>query len=75
MTNADKIRTLTDNELEDLIEKIINCVTMVENNIPDLNCRKCNLPFCDPRSGVVKEWLQAEYRQPERSGHESKADS
>ena len=59
MTNADKIRNMTDEELFNLIGKIKFCGGLLATEHSSVECRGCNLPFCCPGNADMK-WLKKE---------------
>lgn len=59
MTNAEKIRNMTDEELFNLIFKIEFCGGLLATEHSSSECRGCKLPFCCPGNAVM-QWLKKE---------------
>ena len=59
MTNADKIRSMSDEELEVLINKIKMCGGLIRTEESSIECHGCKDGFCCN----VKEWLQSEVEE------------
>ena len=56
MTNADKIRNMSDEELYNFIEKIKMCGGLIRTEETSSECRGCSDGFCCN----VLQWLQSE---------------
>ena len=59
MTNADKIRNMTDEELFNLIGKIKFCGGLVATEHISLECIGCKFPFCC-LDNIGMQWLKKE---------------
>ncbi|MEE1255583.1 MAG: hypothetical protein UHN47_03605 [Lachnospiraceae bacterium] len=57
-TNADRIRGMTDEELENLLNKAVFCGGLVRSEQTSAECKGCSYPFCSPERYV--EWLKKE---------------
>lgn len=57
-TNADRIRAMSDEELENLLNKAVFCGGLVRSEQSSAECKGCSYPFCSP--GKYVEWLKRE---------------
>lgn len=55
MTNGDKIRNMTDEELENLLNKAVFCGGLVRSEQSSAECKGCSYPFCSPER--YAEWI------------------
>ena len=58
MTNGDKIRNMSDEELENLLNKAVFCGGLVRCEQTSAEFKGCSYPFCCPERYV--EWLKKE---------------
>lgn len=58
MTNGDKIRSMTDEELETLLNKAVFCGGLIRSEQSSAECKGCTYPFCC--SGSYMGWLKRE---------------
>lgn len=58
MTNGDKIRNMSDEELENLLNKAVFCGGLVRSEQSSAECKGCSYPFCCPDRYV--KWLKRE---------------
>lgn len=56
MTNADKIRSMTDEELARVLKKAFNCGGLIAMNQSYTECRGCKAGYCCN----IDDWLKAE---------------
>lgn len=56
MTNADKIRNMTNDELEYFLNTAVMCGGLIRSESTSSNCRGCKLPFCQN----IGNWLNEE---------------
>lgn len=61
MTNGDKIRSMSDEELENLLNKAVFCGGLIRSEQSSVECRGCSYPFCCPQRYI--EWLKREVIQ------------
>ena len=60
-TNADKIRAMSDEELEILLNKAVFCGGLVRSESSSTECVGCSYPFCYPQRFI--EWLKKEAKE------------
>lgn len=60
-TNADKIRAMSDEELETLLNKAVFCGGLVRSESSSAECFGCSYPFCCPQRFI--EWLKREAKE------------
>lgn len=56
MTNADRIRSMTDEELARVLKKAFNCGGLIAMNQSSTECRGCKAGYCCN----IDDWLKAE---------------
>lgn len=56
MTNADRIRSMTDEELTRVLKKAFNCGGLIAMNQSSTECRSCKAGYCCN----IDDWLKAE---------------
>lgn len=54
-TNADMIREMSDDELDEFLGKAIFCGGLIERECTSSMCHGCKLPFCQNIKGWLKE--------------------
>ena len=59
MTNGEKIRSMSDEELEKLLNKAVFCGSLIRSEQSSAECRVCSYPFCSPERYI--EWLKRSY--------------
>ena len=59
MTRADEIRSMSDEELTELINKVKMCGGLIRTEESSMECHGCKDGFCCN----VKEWLQSEVEE------------
>ena len=62
MTNADRIRNMSDEELACVIEKIKMCGGLIRTETTSAECNGCKDGYCCN----VTQWLQSEAEQEEK---------
>lgn len=68
MTNTDKIRNMTDEELELLLNKAVFCGGLIRSEQSSDECRGCEFPFCQAERYIV--WLKRRIDTPGEDGYE-----
>ena len=64
MTNAEKIRSMKDEELENFIFMLLNCGVNIARETSDIGCRGCVFPFCEVGiKNRVINWLKSEVEE------------
>lgn len=58
MTNGDKIRNMSDEELENMLSKAVFCGGLIRSEQASAECKGCSYPFCCPERYV--KWLKRE---------------
>ena len=58
-TNADQIRAMSDEELEEFMQKVVFCSILAKRDESTAECRGCKMPFCCTERRYI-EWLQSE---------------
>lgn len=61
-TNADRIRSMSDEELEEFMQKAVFCGVLIGREESSKECRGCKLPFCCADRKYMK-WLQSEVEE------------
>lgn len=59
-TNADRIRSMSDEELDEFMQKAVFCGGLIAREESSAECRGCELPFC---SRKYIEWLQSKVEE------------
>lgn len=63
MTNADRIRNMTDEELAEFIDRLTSTCLVDALGVEVEDCGKKECKQCKIEFGSIKEWLQAEVKE------------